>query len=151
MKKMINPTGKAKSIPKGMTIAVLIGMSSTLAMSAAIAIALNNESITWQQAGFWIMGMLFVASFISGKCAYLTIKRQRFAVSIMSGVLYWGILLCITALFFGGKFGAVLETAGVIGAGCCSSALLMLPSSNNLHRRKHRTTVKLNKKQVRVN
>ena len=146
MKRMINHTGNAMSIPKGMVIAASVSLLLTLVMSASIAITLNNETITWQQAGFWIMGMLFMASFIGGKCAYLTIKRQRFIVSVMSGVLYWGILLCITALFFGGEFSAVLETAGIIVAGCSTSALLLLPSSKNAHRRMRRTTVKLNKK-----
>ena len=151
MKSMMNPTGKAESVPKGMAISVFASMLSTLVMSAVIAVALNNETITWKQAGFWIMGMLFVASFIGGKSACLAIKRQRFVVSVMSGILYWGTLLCITALFFGGKFGAVLETAGVIGAGSCTSALILLPNPDIVQRRRRPTTVKLNKKQGRVN
>lgn len=123
----IKPTGKTNSIPGGLAIAASVSMVITFALSAAIAFFLNTEKITWMQAGYWIMGMLFLASYIGGKCAFASIKRQRLAISIMSGILYWGLLLCVTALFFGGDFGSVLETAGIIGAGSGVAALISIP------------------------
>jgi len=127
----IKHAGKASSIPGGMAIAASISIIITIASSAVIANFLNTEKITCEQAGYWIMGMLFLASFIGGKCAFAAIKRQRIAVSIMSGALYWGLLLCITALFFGGNFSAVWETAGMIAAGSGSAALLSVPVKRN--------------------
>lgn len=129
MKTMIKHSGKAKSIPAGMAIAVSVSMLVTFGGSAVLAGALHAEKVTWEQAGYWIMGMLFLSAFLGAKCAFAVIKRQRGAVSMMLGVLYWGILLCLTALFFGGRFGAVWETAGVIAAGCGTSALIF--RSNN--------------------
>lgn len=123
----IKPTGKTNSVPGGLAIAAFVSMMITFTLSAIIAGLLNTEKITWMQAGYWIMGMLFLASFVGGECAFVSIKRQRFAISIMSGVLYWGLLLCVTALFFGGDFGAVWETAGIIGAGSGVAALISVP------------------------
>lgn len=135
MKTMIRHTGKAKSIPAGMGIAASVSMFVTLGSSAALAGALNAEKVTWEQAGYWIMGMLFLSTFLGAKCAFAAIKRQRAVVSVMLGVLYWGILLCVTALFFGGKFGAVWETAGVIAAGCGTSALVFRTKNKRMGRK----------------
>jgi len=55
------------------------------------------------------------------------VKRQKVAICMMSGVLYWGLLLCLSALFFGGDFSAIWETAGMIAAGSGSAALLSAP------------------------
>lgn len=126
-----NGMGRANSIPGGLTIAASVSMVITVTMSAVIAYFLNVEKMTWLQAGYWIMGMLFAASFAGGKCAYASIKRKRIAISMMAAALYWGLLLCITALFFGGEFDAVWETAGIIGAGAGTAALISVPNNRN--------------------
>jgi len=120
-------TGKAKSIPGGLAMSGLISMVITFVLCAAIAGFLEAEKITWMQAGYWIMGMLFLSSFIGSKCAFAAVKRQKVAICMMSGVLYWGLLLCLSALFFGGDFSAIWETAGMIAAGSGSAALLSAP------------------------
>ena len=132
MATITNRTGKASSISGGMAIAAFLSMITTLILSAVIAKLLDVERITWEQAGYWIMGLLYIASFIGGKSASAAIKRQKVLICIMSGVLYWGLMLCITALFFGAKFTAVWETAGMIAAGCGTAALL--PEA---HKKKH--------------
>lgn len=124
-------TGKATSVTKGIAMAAFISIIITAALSAAIAYLLNKEKVTWDQAGYWIMGMLFVSSYVGGKIAYAAIKRQRAAVTMMSGVLYWGLLLCATALFWGGHFDALWETAGIIGAGCGTAALISMPKNRS--------------------
>lgn len=127
----MNSQGKAKSVPEGLAIGTSVSLIITVILSALIAHFLNTEKITWIQAGYWIMGMLFSASFMGGICAYISIKRKRFAISVMSGLLYWGAMLFCTALFFGGDFSAVWETAGIITAGTVTAALISIP-----HRRK---------------
>lgn len=126
---------KAYSIPGGMAIAALVSMMVTILFSIVIAHFLNTEQITWSQAGYWIMGMLFVSAFAGGKSAVIAIKHQTIAVSMMSGVLYWGLLLCITALFFGGSFGSLWETAGIIGAGSGTAALITRPTGKGRGRK----------------
>lgn len=122
-------TGKASSVTGGLITAASVSLTTTLILTAAIAYLLNKETVSWSQAGYLIMGMLFLAAFLGGKIAYSRIRRQRFVVALMSGLLYWGILLAVTALFIGGQVDAVLETAGIIGAGCGTSVLLFLPKN----------------------
>ena len=131
-------SGKANSIPGGLAIALSTSLIITFGLSTVLAYCLNAERITWSQAGYWIMGMLFAASYIGGKCAFTTIKRQKSAVCFMTGILYWSVLLCITALFFGGNYEAIWETAGIIGAGSGSAALISMPKSKKTKRRSHR-------------
>ncbi len=139
-------TGTTGSIVKGMTIAAIISFMITIIGSIMIASCLNLEKITWEQAGYWIMGMLFLAAFIGGKSAHAVIKRQRIVVSLMTSLLYWGILLCTTALFFGGKFSPLFETAAIIFAGCITSSMDLTSFSKNNKRKNNRFIVKLNKK-----
>ena len=139
-------TGTAGSIAKGMTVAATISIMITIIGSAIIASCLNFEKITWDEAGYWIMGMLFLAAFISAKSAHAVIKRQRIAISLMTSLLYWGILLFTTALFFGGNFGPLFETAAIILAGCITSSMVMTSFSKNNRRKNKRFIVKLNKK-----
>lgn len=115
---------KAKSVPGALTISASVSIILTLILSSFIAYGLNTEYISWEQAGYWIMVMLFVTSFIGCKCAISALKRQKFAASTLSGILYWGILLLTTALFFGGNYDAVWVTAGVIAAGSGCAVLL---------------------------
>ena len=142
-----NRTGITVSIMKGISIAVAISLIITIIFSIIIASYLHFERITWHEAGYWIIGMLYLSAFAGGKCAYAVIKRQRIALSLMTGFLFWGTLLCITALFFGGNLEAVWETAGIIAAGCGTSAMFPAFSEKN-KRKRNRTTVKLNKKSM---
>ena len=131
-------SGKALSVPVGLALAAAVSMAVTVVFSGGIAYFLNTEKLDWAQAGYWIMGMLFTASFLGGKSAYAAIRRQRLIVSILSGLVYWALLLCITALFFGGNYEAVGETAGIIlaGTGCAS---LLSPGKDNHFKKKRRS------------
>ena len=122
--------GRAVSVPVGLGISLIITGTLTITATAVIAIMINNEIIQWTQVGFWIMVILLVSSFLGGKIAIYTIKRQRMLVSFMSGVLYWALLLCITALLFGGNYGSVWETGALIIAGSITAALIHLPQIN---------------------
>ena len=128
MAKTSKRTGNAKSIRSGLAIASLRSMAITFVVSAGIAALLETEKITWTDAGYWIMGMLYLSSFVGSKFAVMFIKRQKLTIIIMTSILYWGLLLCLTALFFGGDFSAIWETAGIIAAGAGSAALISFPS-----------------------
>ena len=131
-------TGRTMSVPGGIAVSGTVSMGLTLLISLLLAKMLDTEKITWEQAGYWIMAMLFGASFAGAKAAIMAIRQQRLAVSLMSGGLYWGLLLCITALFFGGNYGAVPETAAVITAGSCCAAMVSLPQRQTKPKKKRK-------------
>lgn len=119
--------GKTMSVPGGLALSGAISLGITLLLSLLLAKLLDSQKIIWEQAGYWIMGMLFVSAFAGAKAANGVIRRQRLVITLMSGALYWGLLLCLTALFFGGNFDAVPETALVIIAGSGCAAMVSLP------------------------
>lgn len=117
-------TGLAVSIPKGMMISGLLSLVLTLCMSGIIAYVIENEMMDEMNIGYAIMLMLIVTSYLSATIAWRKIKHRRMLVCTLAGMIYFGILLSITALFFGGQYDAVLETVLLI---MCGSALAMLP------------------------
>lgn len=138
MLKSITNTGKSLSFPGGMTVSGITSMSITILASVIIAQMLDSGQITWEQSGYWIMGMLLLSAFLGAKAAIVTIKRQKLAVSMMSGILYWGIMICVTALFFGGNYDAVLETAALIIAGSGCAAMVSLPQKRSRRKRRRK-------------
>ena len=138
-------TGKTKSILEGMILSAMVSIITTVILSLLIANYLNCEKITWEQAGYWIMGMLYTASFLGGKIAIYTLKRKRFAVALMAGAVYWAVLLSAAALFFGGSFDAVWETVAIILAGCGTAGLLSVPKQGKGRKKPGKSVVKLNK------
>lgn len=138
MLKSITNTGKSLSFPGGMTVSGITSMSITILASVIIAQMLDSGQITWEQSGYWIMGMLLLSAFLGAKAAIVTIKRQKLAVSMMSGILYWGIMICVTALFFGGNYDTVLETAALIIAGSGCAAMVSLPQKRSRRKRRRK-------------
>ena len=120
-------SGKTMSVPGGLALSGAISMGITLLASLLLAKLLDSQTISWEQTGYWIMAMLFAAAFAGARAAIRAIRRQRLVVTLMSAALYWGTLLCLTALFFGGNFDAVPETALVIIAGSGCAAMVSLP------------------------
>ena len=134
----IRHNGRTMSVPGGMAIAAIISMGITLLAATVMAAMLNAEKISWQQTGYWIIAVLFLSAYAGSKGAYAAIKRRRLAISLMSGGLYWGLLLCITALFFGGNYDAVPETAAVIVAGSGCAAMVSLPQRQTKPKKKRK-------------
>lgn len=128
--------GKTASIPMGLGLSLAAAATITFLSTFAISILLDRRSIDWANVGYWIMLVLLLAPFVGGKIAINTIKTQRILISLMSGVLYWMFLLCITALLFGGDYSSIWETGALIAAGSLTAALLRFPQIRYSSRQK---------------
>lgn len=132
-------SGRAASVPAGLGMSLMATIIITASATALIAIMLSRKTIEWANIGYWIMTVLLLASFLGGKVAINAIKTQKYLVSLMSGILYWMFLLCITALLFGGHYNSVLETGLLIVAGSTAAALLQFPQRVHRMQTKHRS------------
>jgi len=119
--------GKATSMPVGFFWGGVSSIVITLLISAVVAWLVISQKITQDQVGYGVMILLIIASFAGAKVSYGKIKRQRMIVSFASGLVYFGILMSVTALFFGGQYNGVGETALMI---FCGSALAFLQKGN---------------------
>lgn len=111
-------TGRASSIPAGLAAGASVSMAITGALTLWMALLLEKEAISWDTAGYGIMIMILLSAFFGALTACGRIRHQRLLVCLMSGGLYFAILLSITALFFGGQYQAVGVTALLIAGGC---------------------------------
>lgn len=116
----IKRNGRTVSMPSGILAGTGVSLGVTLAGAGILAQLVNGEIIAWEQIGYGILILIPVAAAAGAQMACLQIRKQRMAVCLLSAAAFWGALLSITALFFGGQFEAVGVTGGLIlaGSGC---------------------------------
>jgi len=132
--KKIN-SGKAVSVPYGLGISLLMNILVTSIAILVLTALVGHKIIEWDYIGYYIMVMLLISSFLGAKAALLSIKTQPLLITGMAGILFWMYLLCITALFFGGNYSSVFETALLTIGGSITAALLRMPSKKRKSRR----------------
>lgn len=129
-------SGRSCSVPKGLLLGALVSVLTTMIAAALVAKLIDVGKIPWECVGYGTMILLFLSAFLGAITANYAIKRQRLIISLMSGIVYFGILLSATALFFGGQFEAVGVTALLVLAGCGSAGLLVFEGKRGGNRRK---------------
>ena len=117
-------TGKTSSVPAGLAVGAMVSSTTTVVIAALLAILLNREVIPWETVGYGILVMIMLSAFLGAIAACSRIRRQRMIVCLMSGFIYYGVLLSMTALFFGGQYEAVGVTALLITGGCICAAMI---------------------------
>ncbi len=116
--------GKASTVPIGLLYGVIVSILTTLTGTVLIANLIHTERMPWESVGYGILIEIMLASFLGANAAYSKIKHKRLLVSLMSGAVYYCVLLSMTALLFGGQYEAAGVTAGLVLAGCGASGLL---------------------------
>lgn len=132
------PTGRATSIPGGLLFGAAISLGITLLAAAVLAKLVASEILEEKNIGYGVMLMLLIGAYTGALGAYGKVKRQRLKVCLLSGVVYFGILLSITALFFGGQYEAVGVTAILVLGGSMTAGLLGLRQNRGGKKRKIR-------------
>ncbi len=131
-------TGRTMSVPAGLAFGAVISMSVTILAAAVLAKLVDMETLAWESIGYGIMVLLMLASFLGASASYFRIKRQRLIVCMMSGMVYFALLLSMTALLFGGQYEAIGVTAVLIFCGSACAGLLGLRPGREGSRRKMR-------------
>lgn len=119
-------TGRTLSVPAGIGIGLAVSVGITGASIAVLAKLVDSETMPWENVGYGIMVMLLAASFFGALIAYGKIKRQRLMVCLLTGAAFFGTLLALTALFFGGQFDGALFSFLLVLAGSGAAGLLGL-------------------------
>ena len=117
-------TGKAASMPGGLALGAGVSVGVTLVLSAIIAKLVQMEVLRQDQIGYAVMVLLITASSLGAAIAQGKVKHQRVLVCMLSGLIYYVILICITALFFGGQYTGFGVTGLLILGGAGTTALL---------------------------
>lgn len=117
-----NLTGRASSVQAGLFWGCITGLVISICAAAITGKLILSNVVPWESVGYVIMCILMCASFLSAAVSCAKIKRQYLVICALSGFLYFGILLALTALFFGGQYEAVGATAAMVfgGSGCAA-------------------------------
>lgn len=130
MNKVLNNNGKASSTAAGLAWGGVTSLISTVVLTAVLAWLIVGEKLQHSRMGYGIMAILTVSAFLGAKTASAKIQRRRLLVCAGAGAVYFGMLLAVTALFFGGQYSGVRETCLMILCGCALAFLLKKPARN---------------------
>lgn len=122
------PSGRASSMPAGLMAGLTVSLGVTLLLAVVSAKLVDIQWIGEKDIGYCAMVILMLAPFTGARAAQRKIKRQRLLVSLMSGGLYFLMLMGITALFFGGQYEAVGVTMLLVAGG---TGLTLLTGEGN--------------------
>lgn len=117
-------TGKAMSIPGGLAVGVTTSLITMMLCICLLAALIDREVLQWKQIGYGIMLVLLASSAIGSVVSCHKIKHQILLVGVLSGSIFYMMLLGITALFFGGQYEAVGVTALLTIGGSIAASLL---------------------------
>ena len=122
MARKLKITGRAMSMPAGLLTGLAVSVGITILGTAIIAKMLDTEKLREGLTGYAVMAVLLVSSFAGTLISCRKVKRQYLVVCGVSAMLYFLVLLGITALFFGGQY----EAVGVSGLLVLCGSILAL-------------------------
>lgn len=109
--------GQALSVPAGIGAGVATAIAITLILAAIISWLISVEKLGEQFIGYGSLITLLVSSSAGSAVAIHAVKQKLAITSVLTGLIYYIILLSVTALFFEGQYQAMGVTLLVIAAG----------------------------------
>lgn len=101
-------------------------MSMTLVLSGLLTWMIHNELLAMSNIGYGSFIILFLSGLCGALAAGAKIKRMKLQVHLLSGGIYYLMLLCIHALFFGGEYHGMGVTAIIVFlSGAAATAITM--------------------------
>lgn len=120
------PTGTAMSMPAGLAVGGIWSLVVTIGLSAVIAKLIDGETVEQGSIGYFVISILLIASITGALQSFRKIKRRRMLVCQISGLIYFCVLLSITALCFGGQYQGIGVTGLVVLCGSSCAGLMGL-------------------------
>ena len=117
-------TGRAWPVPKGLAYGVCISTVITILISAVSAHMVSKEWIQQDRIGYCAMAALLSGSCIGAWAAAGKIKLTQMRIAMLNGAVFFGILLSMTALFFGGQYEGMGVTLAVVALGSMTGGIL---------------------------
>lgn len=135
-----NTTGRAASMGVGLLTGVMVSLGCTILGAMIGAFLITHEYVEATSIGYCSMVTLLVSPLLGSTTAMKRIKHRKMYVCMLSGALYYAVLLSVTTLFFGGQYRGMGVTALLVVTGCGASMLLEIrqPRKRSAHKIKIR-------------
>ncbi len=124
-----------KSVPLGLGLGIAVSIGITLLAAVILAVLVDSQTMHPESVSTGIYIALVLASAAGTLTALAAVKQQLLLVSVLLGAVYLGMLLSMTALFFGGEYKGQGTAAVTVFGTCLAISLLQLRTG---HRRKPR-------------
>ena len=115
---------------KGLIAGAAVSLLMTLMGIAVCAAMISAEMIGPSMGEYGVIAILLIASLIGAKTAIGKVEEKRLITGVSTGCVYLLILFAMTALFFGGQYGRVGETALVVLSGAVAAAITGIKNNN---------------------
>lgn len=99
--------GTAVSMPAGIACGVVLSLVITCILAVVLTWLVLEGKIAEETLGYFVMGLLAISSALGSLLAALRIKRRWMMVCLLTGSVFYLILLIVTVVFFGGNFQGV--------------------------------------------
>lgn len=117
MEQAMKHTGRARSMGIGLLMGGLTSLLVTIGGSMLSAALILKNDLPEEAVGYCSAGIIFFSTYLGAQLAAAQIKHRRLYVYSLSALIYFGCLLSMTALFFGGQYQGVAVTGLVVLAG----------------------------------
>ena len=120
-----NKTGHATSMPAGLAMGATISMVITLTISLLGAQLVLSGALDQDLIGYCSLAALLAGTILGAMTSFKKIRRRKLMVCLLSGCVYFCILLAITALFFSGQYDGVGISFVTVTLGSVVAALVI--------------------------
>lgn len=110
-------TGRAASMPAGLALGGAVSLVLTILLAIIAGKLIDMGTMGEESIGYLSLGILLLSSGMGAAVAVGKIKRRRLVVCMAAGAIYYGLLLAMTALFFGGQYAGMGVTALAVAGG----------------------------------
>ncbi len=127
---------KSNSIPMGIAWGLVTSILLTLVCTAVIAFLVSGEQLQESAMGYGNVVTLLLASVVGAFVCCKTAGQRILMMAAISGAAYFVFLLCCTAMFFGGQYQGVGQTALLVLGGSLAAGLLQISGSAKTKKRR---------------
>ena len=117
-------TDKTSGVMVGILIGVLVSIGVTLISASILAWFIATEKMSENMISYGAMVVLLLSALLGSGVAIARIRRLRVQVCLITGGIYYLVLLAMTALFFEGQYQGMGLTAILVLVGSGLVALL---------------------------
>ena len=134
--------GKAGSLPSGLAMGAAVSIGITIFICGIGAMLVSAERIPQEQMGYCSVAALILGAMLGALTAWRKIQRQKMMICLLSGGVYFLLLVATSITFFDGRLQgmgvtlATIMTGSVIAVFMTNSGLKQKKGMR--HRKSHR-------------
>lgn len=129
---------KIAGIPAGIGLGSLVGLLLSVLGAAATAALVAGEKMAEQQIPYGTAAVLLLGAFGGAFLASAIAGEKRMIVCIGCGIVFYVVLLCVTALFFDGTYENIWETALLVLGSSAAAGLVGMRKNSTSYKRRNR-------------